>query len=121
MAKYYNKKITRNGITYDSVKEYKRHCELLLLEKAGAIKALRRQEMVVLIPSQREPDSRGVRGGIKHGKVIERAVTYTADFTYYENGNLVVEDVKSPATRTKDYIIKRKLMLYMHGIRIKEV
>ena len=118
MSKYHSRKITRNGITYDSVKEYKRHCELLLLEKAGAITELRRQAQIILIPPQREPDTIGVRGGRKPGKVIERAVTYVADFTYKENGKLVVEDTKG--YRTKDYILKRKMALYLMGIRIRE-
>lgn len=118
MSKYHSRKITRNGITYASVKEYKRHCELLLLEKAGAITELRRQVEFVLIPAQREPDTIGVRGGRKPGKVIERAVTYVADFTYKENGKLVVEDTKG--YRTKDYVLKRKMALYLLGIRIRE-
>jgi hypothetical protein len=53
---------------------------------------------------------------------FERATRYVADFTYRENGELVVEDTKSAATvKNKDYIMKRKLMLQVHGIRIKEV
>ena len=121
MSKYHSRKITRNGITYDSVKEYKRHCELLLLEKAGAITELRRQVEFVLIPAQREPDSIGKRGGVIKGKTIEQAVKYVADFVYTENGEKIVEDVKSPATKTDVYIVKRKLMLWVHGIRIKEI
>lgn len=121
MAKYHSKKVTRNGITYDSIKEAKRHQELLLLERAGAIKDLQRQVEFELIPTQREPDRVGVRGGKIKGKTIEHAVKYVADFVYIENGKQVVEDVKSPATRTRDYIIKRKLALWMLGIRIKEV
>jgi len=50
--------------------------------------------------------------------VVERACTYVADFSYTENGRRVVEDTKG--MKTRDYIIKRKLMLYVHGIRIKE-
>lgn len=118
MAKYYSKKVTRDGMTFDSVKEYKRYCELRLLEKAGAISNLQRQVEFELIPTQREPDTIGARGGIKKGKVIEKAVTYVADFTYKENGSLVVEDVKG--YRTKEYILKRKMLLHFHGIRIKE-
>jgi hypothetical protein len=72
-----------------------------------------------LIPAQREPDTVGVRGGVKRGKVIEQAVKYVADFVYEENGKLIVEDTKG--FRTKDYIIKRKLMLWVHGIQIKEI
>ena len=119
MSKYHSKKITINGITYDSKKEVQRHMELLLLERAGAISDLSRQIEYVLIPAQREPDRVGVRGGIIKGKTIEQAVKYVADFVYTEDGKTVVEDTKG--VKTKDYIIKRKLMLYIHGIRIKEV
>jgi hypothetical protein len=117
--KYHSKKITVNGNTFDSQKEYRRFCELSLLLRAGAITELKRQVEFELIPTQREPDTVGVRGGIKPGKVIEHAVKYVADFVYKENGKLVVEDTKG--FRTKDYIIKRKLMLWVHKIRIKEI
>ena len=119
MAKYHSRKITRNGITFDSVKEYRRFCELSLLEKAGAITDLKRQVEYVLIPAQREPDGIGVRGGVIKGKTIEQKCSYVADFVYTENGVTVVEDTKG--FRTKDYIIKRKLMLWVHGIKIREV
>jgi Protein of unknown function (DUF1064) len=50
----------------------------------------------------------------------ERAVEYRADFVYRDKvGELVVEDAKG--VRTKDYVIRRKLMLSVHGIRIREV
>ena len=119
MRKYRNEKITVDGVTYDSKKEYRRFCELSMLEKAGEITDLRRQVDFELIPAQREPDTIGSRGGIKKGKLIERKCSYRADFVYKENGKTVVEDTKG--MRTKDYIIKRKLMLYVHGIRIREV
>ena len=82
---------------------------------------MRRQVKYILIPVQREPDTKGPRGGVKKGKVIEREVTYYADFVYKDlaTGETVVEDTKG--IRTHDYIIKRKLMLYVHGIRIREV
>ena len=118
-TKYGSKKVTRDGVTYDSVKEYRRFCELSLLLRAGAITELRRQVEYELIPAQREPDTVGVRGGVKKGKVIEHAVKYVADFVYKENGKEIVEDTKG--FKTKDYIIKRKLMLWVHGIRIKEI
>ena len=117
--KYGNHKITRDGITYDSLKEYNRFCELSLLERAGQITNLRRQVPFELIPTQREPDTVGPRGGIRKGKVIEQSVVYVADFVYEENGKTVVEDTKG--MRTEKYIIKRKLMLYVHGIRIQEI
>lgn len=118
--KYLNKKITMDGETFDSLKEYRRFCELRLLQRAGKIKDLKRQVKFVLIPTQREPDKIGVRGGVKKGRVIEQECVYLADFTYYtDSGDYVVEDTKG--VRTKDYIIKRKLMLYMNGIRIQEI
>ena len=74
------------------------------------IKDLERQVKFVLIPAQYE-----------NGKLIERAVTYIADFVYTDvkTGEKVVEDTKG--MRTKEYILKRKMMLYLRGIRIKEV
>lgn len=117
-SKYGNKKVVRNGITYDSKKEADRHAVLKLLERSGRIKDLQRQVKFVLIPAQYEPDEVGMRGAVKRGKLLERECSYIADFVYTENGNLVVEDTKG--FRTADYIIKRKLMLSVHGIRIKE-
>lgn len=121
MNKYHNYKARSvDGLIHDSKKEARRWNELLLLERAGKIKDLKRQVKFVLIPAQREPKIIGVRGGIKQGKIIERECSYVADFTYTDkNGNYVVEDTKG--IKTKDYIIKRKLMLYVHEIRIKEV
>ena len=118
MSKYNSRKISRDGETFDSQKEYRRWCELKLLERAGAITDLERQVKYVLIPAQREPDTVGARGGLIKGKLIERECAYIADFRYERDGELVVEDTKG--VRTPDYIMKRKLMLHVHGIRIKE-
>jgi hypothetical protein len=119
MNKYRNKKITKDGMTFDSLKEYKRYCELRLLERAGEITELNRQVKCVLIPAQYEPDVIGKRGGVKRGKLIERECSYIADFVCVQDGKLVVEDCKG--FRTKEYILKRKMMLYLNNIRIKEV
>lgn len=117
--KYGNRKIEADGEVFDSKKEYRRWKELILLVKAGEISKLQRQVKYTLIPSQREPDIRGPRGGIRPGKLIEREVSYIADFVYTDKaGQTVVEDCKG--LRTKEYIIKRKLMLHEYGIRIKE-
>lgn len=121
--KYKNKKRVINGIEFDSLKEARRYNELLLLEKAGAIQNLERQVKYILIPAQREPDTIGKRGGVHRGKTLERECAYIADFVYTENGETVVEDVKG-YRRGQAYAIfslKRKLMLYVHGIRVKEV
>lgn len=90
--------------------------------KAGVISDLERQVKFTLIPTQREVDSVGPRGGIKRGKIIEQECAYVADFVYHDSdGQLVVEDAKSEATRTAAYLIKRKLMLYIHHIHIREI
>lgn len=117
--KYGNKKIYADGEVFDSKKEYRRWNELIMLVKAREITGLQRQVKYVLIPAQREPDLTGPRGGIRRGKLIEREVAYIADFVYTDrDGNTIVEDCKG--MRTKEYIIKRKLMLKEYGIRIKE-
>lgn len=108
--KYHNiKTMTSDGIEHDSQAEAKRWIQLKLLERAGEIKDLQRQVKYVLIPSQKEGK-----------KTVERECSYIADFVYTDKqGNTVVEDTKG--FKTKDYIIKRKLMLWVHKIKLKEV
>ena len=111
VSKYRNQKTIVDGITFDSKKEANRWAELKLLERAGEISFLERQPSFVLIPKQ-----------VRDGKVIERQTVYNADFTYQDNktGETVVEDVKG-GIRTKEYILKRKLLLWEYGIIVKEV
>jgi hypothetical protein len=111
-----NRKVVFEGKTFDSQKEARRYAELLMLERGGAISKLRTQVEFVLIPSQKID-----------GKVVERAVKYIADFVYIDNetGLEVVEDVKgyrdpSSAPYAK-FVLKRKMMLYLRGIRVIEV
>lgn len=118
-SKYKSKRVSCDGMTFDSLKEARRFRELRLLETAGEITNLQTQVKFELIPAQYEPDIIGKRGGVKRGKLIERECSYVADFVYTKDGKQVVEDTKG--FRTTDYIIKRKLMLYIHGIRIQEV
>ena len=109
-TKYKNDKTVVNGIKFDSVKEAKRYSELKILEKMGEISALQMQVKYVLIPSQKD----------EKGKCIERECSYLADFVYKnKEGKMVVEDTKG--IRTTTYIIKRKLMLYVHHIKIIEI
>lgn len=122
--KYKNKKIIVDGIKFDSKKEATRYKELKTLERAGAIHDLQRQAKYVLIPAQYELSgeiyTKGKeKGKPKKGKLIERECAYYADFVYTENGKTVVEDTKG--VKTPEYIIKRKLMLYVHNIKIKEM
>lgn len=120
-TKYRNQKVVRDGICFDSKKEAGRYKVLKKRENDGEIKDLKRQVKFTLIPAQREPDTTGPRGGYKKGKVIEKECYYVADFFYFDllKQKFVVEDTKG--FRTKDYIIKRKLMLWIHDIRIEEV
>lgn len=111
VSKYRNQKTIVDGITFDSKKEANRWAELKLLERAGKITFLQRQVSYVLVPKQ-----------VRDGKMIERPVVYKADFAYKdENGEDVVEDVKSPATKTQVYILKRKLLLWEYGLQVREV
>lgn len=107
-SKYGNRKTVYDGISFDSKKEAQRYAELKLLLRANVIENLELQKEYELIPSQ-----------YIGKKCVERALKYKADFVYKQNGETIVEDTKG--VRTKEYIIKRKLMLYIHGIRIKEV
>ena len=118
-AKYGNRKAYAEGQEFDSKKEACRYAELRMLEKAEVITDLQKQVKYVLIPTQREPDTVGIRGGVHKGKLLEKECSYIADFVYKQDGKTVVEDTKG--FRTPDYKIKRKLMLYMHGIRIREI
>lgn len=110
-------------MTFDSKKEAHRYFELKALEKAGKISSLETQKAFELIPVQREPSTLTKTGKEKKGKVIERAVTYIADFYYLEDGKPVVEDVKGyrQGQAYAVFTIKRKLMLAVYGIRIKEI
>ena len=117
--KYHSKKTIAYGIEFDSKKEAMRYRELKFLEASGKIENLKTQVKFVLLPAQKEPDTVGPKGGKIRGKVLEREVSYIADFVYVEDGRMVVEDTKG--VRTPEYVIKRKLLLYMTGIRIKEV
>ena len=123
MSKYKAKKASVDGIEFDSRKEANRYCELKLLQRAGKIQNLELQKAFELIPAQREAYTIGKRGGIIKGKVIEKAVFYRADFVYTENGETVVEDVKGykGGVAYAVFTIKRKLLLYKYGIKIKEI
>ncbi len=123
MSKYLSRKTTVNGVVFDSKKEARRYYELLLQQKAGMISGLERQKKFVLIPTQREPDIIGARGGKHPGKVIEKECAYIADFVYQVQGQTVVEDVKGyrMGGAYTVFTIKRKLMLERYGIRVLEI
>lgn len=103
-SKYRN--VKTNG--YASKREARRADQLKLMQKAGEISELREQVSFQLIPAQRDAA----------GKLLERSCVYVADFVYQRGGHQVVEDAKGVAHRT--YVLKRKLMLFLLDIRIRE-
>ena len=119
VAKYHNEKTDSLGIRFDSKKEARRYEALLLRLHAGEIRGLKLQKDFTLQEAYTTPEGERVR-----------AIRYRADFCYDElypdasqpaGWRTVVEDVKSCATRTREYIIKRKLMLEKYNIEIREV
>lgn len=125
MNKYHNRKVkTNDGIVHDSRKEANRWTELKLLEQAGEITELKRQMEFLLIPPQYEEITTGKRTKKKKRKLVERAVNYRADFVYHDKyGNIHIEDVKGykGGGAYSVFSIKRKLMLYVYGIKVEEV
>lgn len=107
-SKYRNVKVVVCGINFDSKKESERYLYLRSLELAGKIKKLKLQQRFSLLPSQ-----------YIDNKLIERPTAYVADFVYQQDGKIIVEDTKG--VKTEGYVIKRKLMLWFHGIKINEV
>ncbi len=126
-----NKKVVTPDGTFDSKREHERFCELHILLRRGLIKDLDRQVPFSLIPAIREKIgvyTRGEKKGQpKYGRVIEKGVTYVADFVYTDarTGERIVEDVKgyrdTSSATYKVFVIKRKLMLHIHSIRVREV
>ena len=104
--KYGNHPVVVDGVRYDSEKEYRRWCELKIMQKGGLISELQRQ-----VPFELQP------AFYHKGKKIQ-AIRYIADFTYYdETGEYIIEDVKG--VQTREYKLKKKMMQY-RGNDIKE-
>ncbi len=108
--KYHNERAERNGIRFDSQKEARRYDELMVMLKSGLISDLRLQPQFTLQESYVTETGERIR-----------AARYTADFSYRFGGKLVVEDVKSGPTRTKEYLRNRKFMRSKFGIDIQEI
>lgn len=128
MRKYGNRKAVVDGIEFESQKEAQRYWELKLMQRAGVISDLQLQREFELIPAQYEAVPRYGKTGkrLKDGqRCIEKSCVYKADFCYMKDGRLVVEDVKGysdpKSAGYAKFAIKRKLMLWRHGIRIIEV
>lgn len=122
-AKFFNKKVKTSFGIFDSTSEYKRFLYLKDMEQKGEISNLQRQVTFTIIPNQYMDKEIKLKTKTKIvSRVVEREVTYTCDFLYEKDGETIVEDVKSDYTRKdREYILKRKLMLYLKGIRLNEV
>ena len=108
--KFYNKKTVVDGITFASKAEASRYSYLMDLQRKGDISKLYCQVKYLLIPKKKKDDGK-----------MERECCYIADFVYNDiNNNIITEDVKGGES-LPDYIIKRKLMLMIHGITVKEI
>lgn len=123
MNKYNNKKVVYQGIKFDSERERDRYLVLNDAESRGIIQQLTVHPMFELIPPIIDIVTVQLKTKTtKKEKVIQRAITYKADFQYIKNGELVVEDVKiSPDLIPKEYAIKEKLMFWRYRIKIKRV
>lgn len=110
--KYNNRKIENEDGVFDSAKEYRRFKELELMQRAGVISELSRQAKFDLVASVKfDGEARA-----------KPAIRYFADFTYMENGKLVVEDVKSKITKENlVYRMKKHLLKAVHNLEIKEI
>jgi len=118
--KYGNKTVETAEGKFDGRNELRRWWFLQDAEKSGKIQNLRRQVEYVLVPKQTHIEIEHLKTKDKEVEVFdEHPVTYLADFVYEKDGKTVVEDFKG--FRTDVYIIKRKLMLYLLGIKIREV
>lgn len=129
--KYGNSKIKNAYGTFDSQLEWGRFLFLSNREKEGEITNLRRQVEYLLIPAQYGTEIKHLKTKDKEVKVLlERSCSYIADFVYERNGEIIVEDCKGEdkkykgrifSTSTADFKIKKKLMLWVHHIKIKIV
>ena len=121
--KYGNKKVSIKGRTFDSKKEAQRYLVLADAERCGVISNLECQPEFLLLPNQYETEIVQLKTKTKEvERLVERKMTYKADFRYVKDGKVVVEDVKiSKYMLPKEFILKRKLMLYFHKVRVREV
>lgn len=118
--KFNNKKMETPDGTFDSKGEWERWLFLKEARNNGQISDLRRQVKFTLIPTQYRTEIVHLKTKDKEvQRVAEREITYTADFVYEKNGEKVVEDYKGfPNDR---WPLKKAMMLYFHGIAIREV
>lgn len=122
--KYFNKKFENEYGKWDSSKEFKQYLKFLEMKERGEVLEVERQVTIPLIPNQYTSEIKHLKTKTKViQKLAERAIDYRADFVVtYPDGRQEVYDVKSDMTRKlQDYIHKRKLLLYLYGIKLIEL
>lgn len=121
--KYGNHEVVRDGMKFQSTLEAERWRFLLKKQEEGVISDLETQKTFVLIPTQYKEVRKQLKTKVRIDvRVAERDCRYIADFVYKKGDKVVVEDTKSSATVKKEsYVIKRKLLLYLNGITIRQV
>lgn len=120
--KYHNKEVIIDGIKFKSTKEGRFYLLYKQMEKNGEISNLRMQVPYELIPAI-------WRDVVKHlktkdkivKKCVQRAVHYVADFVFIDNLTGKEEVIDAKGFRTKEYKLKKKMMLAFKNIEIKEV
>ena len=122
MSKYHNKKVKVDGIVFDSKKEASYYLFLKEEETAGKISDLRLQVPFVLIPAVWKKRIKHLKTKNKEETYCaQRSVKYVADFVYIDNATGQEEVVDVKGRKTKEYILKKKMMLAFHDIEIIEV
>ena len=121
--KYKNKKIEIDGIKFDSTKEGKRYIVLKQALAEGVIQDLKLQVKYELIPSIKEEYVEHLKTKDKiKTRTLQLPITYTCDFQYLKDGELVVEDIKaSPKLLPKEFTLKEKLMFWKYRIKIRKI
>ena len=118
--KYKNEKVEFDGIKFDSKRERDRYMVLKDAERRGVISELKCQPKFTLIPAQYHEEAKQLKTKVKMVKKCDfLAITYTGDFQYVKDGNIVVEDVKGMVT--PEYKLKEKMMAYFHHIIIRRI
>lgn len=122
-SKYGNSKVEYQGIKFDSKREMQRYIILKDAENKGVISDLRMQVKFELIPAVKETYIQHLKTKDKEcTRTLQLPITYTCDFAYIKDDELVIEDVKiSKSMLPKEYVLKKKMMFALKGIQIREI
>lgn len=121
--RYNHTKVEANGLKFDSKKEYERYLFLKEAEDKGFIADLRTQVKFELIPAVTEEYVEHLKTKDKiKTRTLQQPITWTADYVYYKDGEMIVEDVKASKFLLSDrFVIKEKLFFWKYRKRIRLV